>query len=120
MKPRELIDYLYDIKDAMNKAEIFLGEMDLDTLKKDDRTIYAVIRTLEIMGEAAKKIPADIRDKYPRIPWRELCAIRDKVIHNYFGVDLDVIYKTITEDIPEVKPFINEMINSLEEQEKEG
>lgn len=75
-------DYLDDILDYAEKAVHFLDETPtLDALKKDERTLLAVVRALEVIGEAAKSIPQNFRDKYPGIPWRGMTGMRDKVIH---------------------------------------
>lgn len=100
---REYKDYIEDIIESMAKAMIFLEQMDFDEFSKDEKTIFAVVRALEIIGEAVKHIPTSIRRKYPDIPWREMAGIRDKVIHEYFGVDLKIIWNVVKERIPPLK-----------------
>ena len=78
---REIVDYLQDIIDAMDAAEEFIGGMGHDEFAADKKTVYAVVRSLEIIGEAVKNIPEDERKKYPGIPWRAMAGMRDKVIH---------------------------------------
>lgn len=80
---------------------------------KDDKTVFAVIRALEIIGEAVKNIPLEVRNKYPSIPWRELAGIRDKLIHQYFGVKLDVIWKALKEEIPPLKKYFEDILKEL-------
>ena len=101
---REYKDYIEDIADSMGKAMRFLEHMNFDEFTKDEKTIFAVVRALEIIGEAVKQIPAPIRRKYPEIPWREMAGMRDKVIHEYFGVDLKIIWNVVKERIPVLKP----------------
>jgi uncharacterized protein with HEPN domain len=72
--------------------------------------VFAVIRALEVVGEAAKKIPADVRERYPDVPWREMSGLRDKLIHDYFGVNLSVIWKTVTDDVSNPIPLISKVI----------
>ncbi len=90
-EPRLVQDYLRDILDAMDKAEEFIGAQDLGVFKKDNKTAFAVIRCLEIIGEATKKIPANWRRRFVGIPWKSLAGMRDKLIHDYVGVCLEVV-----------------------------
>ena len=82
---REIGDYIEDILEAMTNAMEFTKDMLYDDFVKDTKTVYAVTRAIEIIGEAVKNIPEDIRKKYPNIPWRSMAGMRDKVIHAYFG-----------------------------------
>jgi len=103
---REFIDFLNDILDSITKIKKFTKGMSYDKFFSDDKTNYAVVRCFEIIGEAAKKIPPRIKNKNKSIPWQEMAAIRDKLIHGYFGVNLEVIWKTIQEDIPELESLL--------------
>lgn len=112
---KEYRDYIEDILNSILKIEQFIDELTFEDFKSDDKTVFAVIRALEIIGEAAKKIPQPLKDKYPQIPWREISGMRDKLIHGYFGVDLKVVWDTIKIDIPDLKPLINKMLSELDE-----
>ena len=79
--------YLTDILRAMESIEAFVQDMNLETFQGDDKTSSAVVRKLEIMGEAAKHIPEQLRKKHPEVPWKEMAGMRDRLIHFYFGVD---------------------------------
>jgi uncharacterized protein with HEPN domain len=106
MKPgREYVDYLKDILDSIEKAEQFAEGMDFMSFSTDTKTLFAVIRALEIIGEASKKIPEPVKLRNPELPWREIAGIRDILIHEYFGLNTKVIWKTLTEDLPKVKPY---------------
>ena len=107
-------DYLGDILVYAEKAVGFLAETPtLDDLQKDERTLLAVVRALEVIGEAAKRIPKDFRDRYPGIPWRGMTGMRDKVIHEYFGVDAAVVWRTVREDLPPLRESIAQVLSNL-------
>lgn len=71
----------------------------------------ATVRSLEIIGEATKKLPPDFRSKYPLVNWNEMAGMRDVLIHNYFGIDYDVVWNTIKNDIPELKNHLDFIIS---------
>jgi len=102
--------YLKDILSAINSIEKFVEGMSFEDLKNDDKTSSAVIRKLEIIGEATKNISKDIQNKNPQIPWKEMAGMRDKLIHFYFGVDHNLVWNTIKKRIPKIKPFIENIL----------
>jgi uncharacterized protein with HEPN domain len=108
---RKIKDYLFDVVDSILKIEIFTENLSYNEFINDDKTFYAVIRALEVIGEAAKKIPQPIKDKNRNIPWKQISGMRDKLIHDYFGVDPAVVWETIKTDIPFIKPLIEELYN---------
>ena len=114
MKKREYGDYVQDILESIYDIEKFTEEMDFESFTKDKKTIYAVVRAIEIIGEAAKNIPKSIRGKYSKIPWKKLAGIRDKLIHEYFGVDLEILWEVVKKDIPMLKPLIQNVLADLE------
>ena len=110
-KRREMRDHLKDIADAAAAIAEFLSDLSsLEELEADRKSIFAVVRALEIMGEAAKRIPEGFRRKHSGIPWREMAGMRDKLIHEYFGVDVAVLWKTATEDVPPVREAVDELL----------
>lgn len=93
-------DYLQDILEAASHAVIFLNGIEFETFAKSIEKQYAVTRALEIVGEAARNIPKEIQDLYPQLPWKEMIGMRNIVSHEYFGVDNQVIWRTVKEDLP--------------------
>ena len=110
---RDYADYLRDIMDAIEKVERFTEGMDLRQFSADDKTVFAVIRALEVTGEASKKIPTAVQRQSPEMPWREMAGIRDKLIHQYFGVNLNVVWKTVQEDLPALKTPIARILKKV-------
>jgi uncharacterized protein with HEPN domain len=109
---RSYSDYLSDIIDAMQKTGRFIEGFSEVQFQQDEKTIFAVIRALEIVGEATKCLPDTLRSTYPQIPWKAMADMRDKLIHQYTGVDLGVVWKTATEDIPTLLPQIQHIYST--------
>ncbi len=109
---REFEDYLKDILDAMKKTQHFIDGLSYEEFSQDDKTVFAVIRALEIIGEATKNMPDDIRKENPGVPWKEMAGMRDILIHDYFGVDMETVWLTITEKIPKVKPLLQKILDN--------
>ncbi len=105
--------FIEDILDSIETIEHFVENMSFEDFVQDDKTSSAVIRKLEIMGEAAKNIPKDVRQKYKEVPWSDMAKIRDKIIHTYFGINYQIIWKVIKERLPEIKPIISKGLKEL-------
>lgn len=108
--------YLRDMLQALHNASQFLEGLSYKEFVADRKTISAVVRELEIVGEATKQIPKSIRKKYPQIPWSDMAGMRDKLIHFYFGVDLEIVWETVKVRIPALKPLIEDVLRDLEGQ----
>ena len=106
---RDFRDYLSDILKSIENIETFTNGMSYDEFVRDEKTVWAVIRGIEIIGEAVSKLPDEMKEKHAHIPWREIRAMRNKLIHEYFGVNVRVLWVTIREDIPSVKPHFIEL-----------
>lgn len=101
--------YLQDILTSITSIEEYIQGMTLGIFIHDKKTVDAVVRNLEVIGQAARNIPSEIVAKYPEVPWKEMISMRNKVLHEYFGVDLEIFWKTITEDIPLLKEQIKRL-----------
>ena len=104
-------DALTDIRDEILRIRQFVGGLERDGFVRDEKTHYAVVRSLEIIGEAAKNVPDSVRARHPAIPWRLLAGMRDKLAHDYFGVNLDTVWTTVDKDLPQLATSINELLD---------
>jgi uncharacterized protein with HEPN domain len=111
---REFLDFIEDILDGMSKAQILLEGISYAQFEKDFRTNFAVVRALEIIGEAAKRLPDDLRHRYPDIPWKGMAGMRDRIIHGYDNVDLQIVWDVVKHDIPEIQPKIEQILVDFE------
>ena len=112
--------YLKDIVEAMIAIQAFVEGMDFEAFAADDKTSSAVIRKFEILGEATKNVPDEIRQKYPQVPWRQMAGMRDRLIHAYFGVDYALVWQTIENRIPPLKPIIEQIRQDVEKEDADG
>ena len=110
------MDYVEDILDAMDKAELLLEGVPYDRFEGDFRINYAVVRTLEIVGEATKRLPPSLRQEYPDIPWKNMAGMRDQIIYGHDNVDLEIVWGVVKTDIPRIKPRIRQILVDRGEQ----
>jgi len=103
---RTHLDYLDDILDAIEQIKEFTQGISEEQFCQDLKTAYAVIHAFEIIGEATKRLPERIKGAYPDLPWRAMAGMRNKLIHDYFGINLMVVWKTISEDLPFLETVI--------------
>ena len=108
-KGREVGDYLDDIRNAIAEVKEFISGMNYEDFAADKKTVNAVIRSLEVLGEATKHIPASFRKKHPDIPWTKMAGMRDVLIHDYMGVDLRTVWNVISVRLPELVPMFEKV-----------
>jgi len=102
--------YLNHILDSITFIEEYTENISFEEFEKDRKTADAVIRNFEIIGEASSKIPKEFREKYPEIPWKSIIALRNVLIHEYFGVDINAVWENIRQNLPELKKQIKSVI----------
>lgn len=107
--------YIKDILEYMERAEEHIKGLTFQEFCKDKKTSDAVIRCIEVMGEAAKNVSDEIRNKYPFIPWRDMAGMRDKIIHGYFTVDFETVWLVVKEEIPKLKPMIKKVLEEVKD-----
>ena len=102
-----------DILEAVERIERYTEGLRYDQWQTDQKTIDAVIRNIEVIGEAAKHVPPDVQKMFPEIPWGKMKGIRNILIHEYFGVDIEVLWKTAMEDLPGLKDLLMGMLDRI-------
>ncbi|HKH48644.1 MAG TPA: DUF86 domain-containing protein [Thermoanaerobaculia bacterium] len=100
MSSRSDRDLLSDILEALRRARSYTADQSYDQFLADTKTQDAVIRTLEILGEATKKLSPSLRESHPEIPWKSMAGLRDKLIHDYFGVNVDIVWQIVQDQLP--------------------
>ena len=118
-RKRTYADYLRDMVEYAEKAERFTQGIGLADFQKDEQKVLAVVRALEVIGEAARQIPRSLRNRNPDIPWRQITGMRNIVIHEYFGIDTEVIWKTVREDLPPLRSAVARVLAELEKKEED-
>ena len=107
--------YLFHVRDSINKILEYTDISDVDSFQSNSMMQDAVIRQIEIIGEASSKLSKAFRDNNSHIPWKNIVGMRNKLIHDYFGVDVMAIWETVKNDIPSLKKNIDEIISSLDQ-----
>lgn len=112
MKHRSGSLYLEDILQAMNRVEEYVRGFSYDDFLEDSKTVDAVIRNLLVIGEAAGKVPKAVRARHPEIPWSNMTGLRNILVHDYFGIDLTIVWRIVTKNLPATKPLITCLLDS--------
>lgn len=113
MSKREPDLLLQDIEEAIMKIKTYTNGMSYESFQNDDKTIDAVIRNFEIIGEAANRIPDEIKDKFNEVNWHRIRGFRNRIVHDYMGVDLEIIWEIIEKNLDELKEQIEEIIRRI-------
>jgi uncharacterized protein with HEPN domain len=106
--------FIEDILAQMDRIERFLAEMSLEDMRDDDRTALAVIKAFEIMGEAAKQVPEDVRVQAPEVMWREMAGMRDRLAHVYWEIELAFVWKAVRDRFPIERPALQRLLDELD------
>ncbi len=109
MKKRDYKLYLKDILDAIAKIEDYTKDLSFEEFLKNNLVVDAVVRNFEILGEASKNISEEVKSQYPDIPWKEMAGMRDKIIHEYFGIDLEIVWKTAKIRLPQLRSLLKDI-----------
>ena len=109
MKDRELRDYINDLIQSCEDILSFTEGMSYSDFVSDKKTVNAVIRSLEVIGEATKNLPESFRSNYPDVSWKQMAGMRDKLIHNYFGIDIQMVWQAVEKHIPHILALIREI-----------
>jgi uncharacterized protein with HEPN domain len=115
---RKISIYLKDMLTNIALANSFIDGKTYDEFVLSTKDQYAVIRCIEIIGEAVKSVPTSVRDQYHEIPWKALAGMRDKVIHSYFGVNVKTIWLTVTEDFPKIQDQVHHILIEVIKEEQ--
>lgn len=110
---RDYRDSLSDVSNAIRDIDVFVKDMDFKSFTKNREKVYAVVYCLQVIGEAVKSVPEEIREEYQEIPWRKIAAMRDRLIHGYFAVDFERVWETIKRDLPPLKETVTKILEEM-------
>ena len=112
--PRDSKARLADIVEATERIESYVSGLTPELFRSDRKTVDAVVRNLEIVGEAVKSLPTEIRERQPQIPWSRIAGLRDLLIHEYFGVDTEILWQIAIEKAPELNLAVRQILFDLD------
>ena len=112
MSKRPIDLLLNDISQAIDRIEEYIKNLSFDAFSDDQKSVDAVVRNLEIIGEAANRLPDEFKEKYSEIEWHKVVGLRHRIVHEYFGIDLELIWQIIHKDLPELKKKITQIISN--------
>ncbi len=111
MSKRPINLLLNDIRQAIDRIEQYIKNLSFDAFSGDQKSVDAVARNLEIIGEAASRLPDEFKEKYSEIEWHKVVGLRHRIVHEYFGVDLEIIWQILHKDLPELKEKIVQIMD---------
>jgi uncharacterized protein with HEPN domain len=112
--------FLKDILQSIADIESFIGNMDFAAFSSDKKTRGAVVREIEVIGEATKNVPKSIRDKHKELPWQDMAKMRDKISHFYFGINYEIVWKVVKERLPDIKSVVADILKEMAEDVSHG
>ncbi len=111
MSKRPVNLLLNDIRQAIDRIEQYIKNMSFDAFSDDQKSVDAVVRNLEIIGEAASRLPDEFKEKYSEIEWYKVVGLRHRIVHEYFGIDLEIIWQILQKDLPELRQKITRIMS---------
>lgn len=109
MPKRDLGLLIEDMLAAIRKIERYIESMDQGQFHQDEKTVDAVARNLEILGEVTRQLPEEFVARFPDVPWRQMAGLRNRIVHDYFGLDLEIIWQIIRHDLPPLRAQLEEL-----------
>lgn len=113
MSRRGQQEYLADMREAIVRIQSYTSEITYGQFLADSKTQDAVIRNIEILGEAAKRLPATLTSTHPKIDWKSIAGMRDKLVHDYFGVNMDILWDVLTTKLPALLKQIDDIVQGI-------
>ena len=112
-KTRRDLDFLQDIEEAIERILNYTAGFSWQSFLRDYKTQDAVVRNLEVIGEATKNLSDEFRAQYPEIPWRDMAGTRDRLMHHYFGINQEIVWQIVEKDLPDLNKQIQQAISEL-------
>jgi uncharacterized protein with HEPN domain len=106
-RPAKLL--IDDICEAIDRAEQYISGMSFDAFSKDQKSVDAVVRNLEIVGEAANRLPDEFKQEHPAVEWHKVIGLRHRIVHEYFGIDVEIIWQILQKDLPALRQTLSGM-----------